>query len=229
MKINIMTLFPKLFDNYLKESLIGKAIKNNILDIDIYNIRDYSKNRAKSIDDYVYGGGSGMLMMAEPIVDCYRDIVKDKKIKTYYMSPRGKLFNQDIAREMSKEEELVLLCGHYEGIDERAIEIIGAEELSIGDFVLTGGELPAMVVIDTVVRYVKGVLSNDESVIDESFSNNLLEYPQYTRPYEYEEHKVPDILLSGDHKKVDDWRLQKSIEITKKNRPDLYKKYLEET
>ena len=224
-----MTLFPKLFDNYLKESLIGKAIKNNILDIDIYNIRDYSKNRAKSVDDYVYGGGSGMLMMAEPIVDCYRDIVKSKKIKTYYMSPRGKLFNQDIAREMSKEEELVLLCGHYEGIDERAIEIIGAEELSIGDFVLTGGELPAMVVIDTVVRYVKGVLSNDESVVDESFSNNLLEYPQYTRPYEYEEHKVPDILLSGDHKKVDDWRLQKSIEITKKNRPDLYKKYLEET
>ena len=224
-----MTLFPKLFDNYLRESLIGKAIKNNILDIDIYNIRDYSKNRAKSVDDYVYGGGSGMLMMAEPIVDCYRDIVKDKKIKTYYMSPRGKLFNQDIAREMSKEEELVLLCGHYEGIDERAIEIIGAEELSIGDFVLTGGELPAMVVIDTVVRYVKGVLSNDESVVDESFSNNLLEYPQYTRPYEYEEHKVPDILLSGDHKKVDDWRLQKSIEITKKNRPDLYKKYLEET
>ena len=224
-----MTLFPKLFDNYLKESLIGKAIKNNILDIDIYNIRDYSKNSARSVDDYVYGGGSGMLMMAEPIVDCYRDIVKDKKIKTYYMSPRGKLFNQDIAREMSKEEELVLLCGHYEGIDERAIEIIGAEELSIGDFVLTGGELPAMVVIDTVVRYVKGVLSNDESVVDESFSNNLLEYPQYTRPYEYEEHKVPDILLSGDHKKVDDWRLQKSIEITKKNRPDLYKKYLEET
>ena len=224
-----MTLFPKLFDNYLKESLIGKAIKNNILDIDIYNIRDYSKNSAHSVDDYVYGGGSGMLMMAEPIVDCYRDIVKDKKIKTYYMSPRGKLFNQDIAREMSKEEELVLLCGHYEGIDERAIEIIGAEELSIGDFVLTGGELPAMVVIDTVVRYVKGVLSNDESVIDESFSNNLLEYPQYTRPYEYEGRKVPDILLSGDHKKVDDWRLQKSIEITKKNRPDLYKKYLEET
>lgn len=226
MKIDIMTLFPDMFNDYVKESLIGKAVEKKILDISIKNIRDYTKQKSGSVDDYVYGGGNGMLMMAQPICDCYKDIVKGKKVKTYYLSPRGKLFTQDMAIEMSKEEEIVFLCGHYEGVDERAIKIIGAEELSIGDFVLTGGELPCMVVIDTIARFVDGVLSNGASTYDESFRNNLLEYPQYTRPAEYEGLKVPEILVSGDHKKVDEWRQEMAKEITKKNRPDMYEKYL---
>ena len=215
-----------MFDDFLRESLIGKAVEKNILDINVVNIRDYTKQKSGSVDDYVYGGGSGMLMMAQPIVDCHKDISNGKKIKTYYLSPRGKLFTQKMAEDMAKETDLIFLCGHYEGIDERAIELIDAEEISIGDFVLTGGELPCMVVIDTLARFVEGVLSNNESVLEESFANGLLEYPQYTRPYEYEGLKVPDILLSGDHEKVRKWRLEKSIEITKKNRPDLYDEYL---
>ena len=227
MKINIMTLFPSMFDDFKRESLIGKAIEKNILEINIFNIRDYTKQRANSVDDEVYGGGNGMLMMAQPIYDCYKSIVNGRdNLKTYYMSPKGKKFDQQLAIQMSKLDEFNILCGHYEGVDERAIELIKAEEISIGDYVLTGGELPAMVVIDTVARFVKGVLSNDESNKDETFMNSLLEYPQYTRPYEYEGLKVPDILLCGDHKKVEEWRLEKSIEITKKNRPDLYEKYL---
>ena len=223
-----MTLFPEMFDSFKNTSLIGKAIEKGILKINLYNIRDYTESKAKSVDDYVYGGGNGMLMMAQPIYDCYKDIVRDKKnFKTYYLSPRGRVFNQKTAIEMSKESEMILLCGHYEGVDERAIELINATEISIGDFVLTGGEIPCMAIIDSVARFVEGVLSNSESVLDESFNNSLLEYPQYTRPYEYEGLKVPDVLLSGDHKKVDEWRKEKSIEITKKNRPDLYNKYLE--
>ena len=221
-----MTLFPGLFENYLKESLIGKAIEKNILDIDVVNIRDYTNQKSKSVDDYVYGGGSGMLMMAQPIVDCHRAISKGEIVKTYYLSPRGKLFTQDMAIEMAKLPEIIFICGHYEGVDERAIELTNAEEISIGDFVLTGGELPAMVVIDTLARFVEGVLSNGESTSEESFRNYLLEYPQWTRPFEYEGLKVPEVLLSGDHKKVEKWRHDKSIEITKKNRPDLYEKYL---
>ena len=170
-----------------------------------------------------------MLMMAQPIYDCYKKIMEGKSnIKTYYMSPKGKTFNQEMAIKMSKETEINILCGHYEGVDERALQLINTEEISIGDYVLTGGELPAMVVIDSVARFVKGVLSNDESTSEESFMNNLLEYPQFTRPYEYEGLKVPDILLSGDHKKVSEWKLEQAIEITKKNRPDLYEKYLKD-
>ena len=229
MKINIMTLFPNMFDDFKRESLIGKALSKGILEINIFNIRDYTTKKANSVDDEVYGGGNGMLMMAQPIYDCFKDIVKGREdIKTYYMSPKGKTFNQDLAIEMSKLPEINILCGHYEGVDERALELIKAEEISIGDYVLTGGELPAMVVIDSLARFIKGVLSNEESTTEESFRNNLLEYPQYTRPYEYEGLKVPDILLSGDHKKVANWKLEKSIEITKKQRPDLYKKYVEE-
>lgn len=227
MKINIMTLFPDLFNDFLRESLIGKAVEKKILDISLYNIRDYTKQRANSVDDYVYGGGNGMLMMAQPIYDCYKKVIEGKTgVKTYYLSPKGKQFTQDLAIEMSKESEMNFLCGHYEGVDERALTLIGAEEISIGDYVLTGGELPCMVVIDTMARFIKGVLSNEESTEDESFRNNLLEYPQYTRPAEYEGLKVPEILISGDHKKVSEWRLNKSIEITKNNRPDLYEKYL---
>lgn len=229
MKINIMTIFPNMFNDFKRESLIGKAIEKKILEINICNIRDYTLQRANSVDDEVYGGGNGMLMMAQPIYDCYKKIIEGKSgVKTYYMSPKGKTFNQDMAISMSKLDEIVILCGHYEGVDERALKLINAEEISIGDYVLTGGEIPAMVVIDSLARFVKGVLSNDESTNEESFRNNLLEYPQYTRPYEYEGLKVPDILISGDHKKVSNWKLEKSIEITKKNRPDLYEKYLKD-
>ena len=229
MKVNIMTLFPDMFNDFMRESLIGKAVDKGLIKINIFNIRDFTKQRANSVDDEVYGGGNGMLMMAQPIYDCYRKVMDGKSgIKTYYMSPKGKTFNQNMAIEMSKNSEFNILCGHYEGVDERALKLIDAEEISIGDYVLTGGELPAMVVIDTVARFVKGVLSNDESTSEESFMNNLLEYPQYTRPYEYEGLKVPDILLSGDHKKVAKWQLDQAIEITKKNRPDLYEKYLKD-
>jgi tRNA (guanine37-N1)-methyltransferase len=224
-----MTIFPNMFNDFKRESLIGKAIEKGILEINVYNIRDYTLQRASSVDDEVYGGGNGMLMMAQPIYDCYKKITEGKSgIKTYYMSPKGKTFNQDMAISMSKLDEIVILCGHYEGVDERALQLINAEEISIGDYVLTGGEIPAMVVIDSLARFVKGVLSNDESTDEESFRNNLLEYPQYTRPYEYEGLKVPDILISGDHKKVSNWKLEQSIEITKKNRPDLYEKYLKD-
>lgn len=229
MKINIMTLFPSMFDDFKRESLIGKAIEKKILEINIFNIRDYTRQSAKSVDDEVYGGGNGMLMMAQPIYDCFKNITFGKKdYKTYYMSPKGQTFNQEMAINMSKENEIIILCGHYEGVDERALTLINAKEISIGDYVLTGGEIPAMVVIDSIARFVKGVLSNDESTTEESFRNNLLEYPQYTRPREYEGLIVPEILLSGDHKKVEKWRLEQSIEITKKNRPDLYEKYLRE-
>lgn len=229
MKINIMTLFPSMFNDFKRESLIGKAIEKRILEINVFNIRDFTKQRANSVDDEVYGGGNGMLMMAQPIYDCYKSIVGEKSdVKTYYLSPKGKTFNQETAINMSKYDELVFLCGHYEGVDERALELINAEEISIGDYVLTGGELPCMVVIDAIARFVKGVLSNEESTSEESFMNNLLEYPQYTRPAEYEGLKVPEILLSGDHKKVNEWKLNKAIEITKKNRPDLYEKYMKE-
>ena len=229
MKINIMTIFPNMFDDFKRESLIGKAISKGILEINIYNIRDYSKDTHKSVDDEVYGGGNGMLIMAQPIYDCYKAIMDGKcDINTYYMSPKGKRFDQETAINMSKEDEINILCGHYEGVDERALKLISAKELSIGDYVLTGGEIPAMVVIDSVARFVKGVLSNEESTSEESFRNNLLEYPQWTRPYEYEGLKVPDILLSGDHKKVKEYNLMRAIEITKENRPDLYEKYLKD-
>lgn len=221
-----MTLFPGMFDDFLRESLIGKAIEKRLLEVDIVNIRDYSKSKSGSVDDYVYGGGSGMLMQVDPIVSCHRDICKGRDIKTYYLSPRGKLFNQEMAKNMAVDDEIIFICGHYEGIDERAIELTKAIEISIGDYVLTGGELPCMIVIDTVARFVKGVLSNEESANDESFAHGLLEYPQYTRPSEYEGLKVPEVLLSGDHAKVDEWRLEKSLELTKENRPDLYEKYI---
>lgn len=227
MIFNVMTLFPCMFTEFSKTSIIGRAIENNIININLFNIRDYSDKKSKSVDDYVYGGGQGMLMCCQPIYDCYKDIVKDKNIRTLYTSPKGRKLDQEFAKELSKEEQLVILCGHYEGIDHRAIELINAEEVSIGDFILTGGEIATMIIIDCVSRLLPNVLSNENSTLDESFSNYLLEYPQFTRPEVYEGLKVPEILLSGDHKKVSEWRLNKSIEITKKYRPDLYKKYLD--
>lgn len=227
MIFNIMTLFPEMFNEFKQTSIIGRAIEKQQIHINLFNIRDYSDKKSKSVDDYVYGGGQGMLMCCQPIYDCYKDIVKGKKIRTLYTSPKGRVLNQEFSKELSNEEQLVILCGHYEGIDHRAIELLNAEEVSIGDYVLTGGEIPAMIIVDCVSRLLPKVLSNKNSSLDESFSNDLLEYPQYTRPEVYEGLKVPEILLSGDHKKVSDWRLQQSIEITKKYRPDLYKKYLD--
>ncbi len=228
MKIDILTLFPEMFLP-LQTSIIGRAQENNLLKINLVNYRDYSKDRLKHVDDTPYGGGAGMVIKPEPIYDAYKDLVaksNSKSKKVIYMSPKGKLFNQQMAKELSKEEHLIILCGHYEGVDERIIEEIVDEEISIGDYVLTGGELPAMCLVDAVARNIDGVLS-DDSTIDESFSNGLLEYPQYTRPEEFMGRKVPEILLSGDHAKVDDWRLMKSLEITKERRPDLYEKYIQ--
>ena len=226
MIFNIMTLFTEMFSSFIDTSIIKRAINNHIISINLYDIRDYSKLKSKSVDDYVYGGGEGMLMMAEPIYECYKDICKQNKIKTIYLSPKGKMFTNEMAKKFATYNELILLCGHYEGVDERALQLIDAEEVSIGDYILTGGELAAMVLIDSISRFVPLVLSNENSNKNDSFNNGLLECPQWTRPYEYKGLKVPDILLSGNHTLVNEWKLNSSIEITKKNRPDLYQKYL---
>ena len=234
MRFDIMTLFPEMVMNGLETSIIGRAVKNKILEIEAWNIRDYAFNKHSSVDDYPYGGGAGMLMQAEPVYQTYLAIQEKaalpegKRPRVIYLSPQGKPFNQKMAEDFAKEDELVLLCGHYEGIDERVLEEIVTDYVSAGDYVLTGGELPAMVVMDAVARLVPGVLNNDESAQFESFHDNLLEYPQYTRPEEFEGRKVPPVLLCGDHAKVEAWRLEQSIERTKKFRPDLYEKYRQE-
>ena len=219
MKISILTLFPDMF-NALNESIIGRATKAGKIQINAVNIRDYSKDKHKKCDDAPFGGGAGMLMTPQPIADAIMAVDPDKKAKRIYLSPKGKTLNQALVRELAKEEELVLLCGHYEGVDQRVIDLFIDEEISIGDYVLTGGELPAMVLVDSVARYVDGVIAT-ESLSQESFSEGLLEYPQYTRPQVFMGLEVPEVLVSGDHKKVDDWRRNKSIELTKKNRPEL--------
>ncbi|MBS5857647.1 MAG: tRNA (guanosine(37)-N1)-methyltransferase TrmD [Clostridium sp.] len=220
MKFDILTLFPEMFEN-LKQSIIGRAIEKNIININLINIRDFSKDKHKKVDDTPYGGGAGMVMKPDIVYSAYNSI-KDKNARVIYMSPQGKTLNQEKVEELSKEEHLVILCGHYEGIDQRVLDKIVDEEISIGDYVLTGGELPAMVLIDSVSRYVEGVLKED-SIKEESFSNGLLEYPQYTRPEVFEGEKVPEILLSGHHENISKWRKEKSLEITKKKRPELIK------
>lgn len=220
MKFDILTLFPEMFEN-LKQSIIGRAIEKNIININLINIRDFSKDKHKKVDDTPYGGGAGMVMKPDVVYNAYNSI-KEKNAKVIYMSPQGKTLNQEKVEELSKEEHLIILCGHYEGIDQRVLDKIVDEEISIGDYVLTGGELPAMVLIDSVSRYVEGVLKED-SIKEESFSNGLLEYPQYTRPEVFEGEKVPEILLSGHHENINKWRKEKSLEITKKKRPELIK------
>lgn len=220
MKFDILTLFPEMFEN-LRQSIIGRAIEKNIININLINIRDFSKDKHKKVDDTPYGGGAGMVMKPDVVYSAYNSI-KDKNARVIYMSPQGKTLNQEKVEELSKEEHLVILCGHYEGIDQRVLDKIVDEEISIGDYVLTGGELPAMVLIDSVSRYVEGVLKED-SIKEESFSNGLLEYPQYTRPEVFEGEKVPEILLSGHHENISKWRKEKSLEITKKKRPELIK------
>ena len=221
MQFDVLTLFPEMF-SILDESIIGRAKKNKKIDINIVNIRDFSKNKHNKVDDTPYGGGAGMVMMPDVVYRAYNSLENKENAKVIYMSPQGKKLNQEKVKELSKENHLIILCGHYEGIDQRVLDKIVDEEISIGDYVLTGGELPAMVLIDSVSRYVEGVL-NKESIKEESFSENLLEYPQYTRPEVFEGEKVPEVLLSGNHKEIDKWRKEKSLEITKKKRPDLLK------
>ena len=207
----------------LKESIIGRAVDSNKIQINIYDIRDYANNKHKRCDDYPFGGGAGMVMMPEPIALAIESIDKEHKARRIYMSPKGKTFSQSMVKTLIDYEHIILLCGHYEGIDQRVIDLYIDEEISIGDYVLTGGELPAMVVTDAISRYVEGVISK-ESLSEESFSNGLLEYPQYTRPQEFKGVKVPEVLLSGNHGEVDKWRKEQSIKITKKYRPDLLDK-----
>lgn len=227
-KYYVMTLFPDMIKNVVSESITGRAIKNGIIDVEAYNIRDYTKDPHNHVDDYPFGGGAGMLMQVQPILDCYRAITEkiDHPVRVLNMSPEGKRFDQKMAMELSKEDDLIFLCGHYEGIDERALQLLQVENVSIGDYILTGGELPALSMIDAISRLVHGVLNKDASYEIESFSDGLLEFPQYTRPAEIEGLRVPDILLSGDHKKVDAWRHEQSLNRTKELRPDLYEAYV---
>ena len=218
MKFDVLTLFPEMFHS-LNESIIGRAKEKGLIEINLINIRDFSKDKHKKVDDTPYGGGAGMVIKPDVVYDAYAS-VKEEKAKVIYLTPQGKILNQQKVKELSKENHLILLCGHYEGIDQRALDETVDEEISIGDYVLTGGELPAMVLIDSVSRYVKGVL-NEDSTQEESFSNNLLEYPQYTRPEEFRGKKVPEVLISGHHENIKKWREEKSLEVTKKKRPDL--------
>lgn len=223
MNYHILTLFPEMVLNGLHTSIIGRAVEKGLLSIEAIDIRSYSREKHRHVDDAPYGGGAGMVMQPMPICDAYDDLCGKigKKPRVIYMTPQGRVFNQRIAEELAKEEDLVFLCGHYEGIDERALELIATDYLSIGDYVLTGGELPAMVMIDCISRLVPGVLNNHVSAEFESFHDNLLEYPQYTRPEEYRGLKVPEVLLSGHHKNIDLWRRQQSIKRTLERRPDL--------
>ena len=223
MNFYIMTLFPEMVMDGLHTSIIGRAVNNGLLSIEAVNIRDYAFNKHNSVDDYPYGGGAGMLMQAEPVYQCYRALEEriGKKPRVVYLSPQGKTFHQEMAEEFAKEEELVFLCGHYEGIDERVLEEIVTDYVSIGDYVLTGGELPAMIMVDAISRLVPGVLHNDVSAEFESFQDHLLEYPQYSRPEVWHDKRVPEVLMSGHHANIEKWRRQQSVIRTAKNRPDL--------
>ena len=223
MKINILTIFPEMFAP-LKMSMLGRAAENGILEFDITDIRDYTTDKHNRVDDTPYGGGAGMVMQVQPVMDAYD--AKGYGGRVIYMSPRGTILSEDLARDLAAEDEITMICGHYEGIDQRVLDRLGAEEVSIGDYVLTGGELPAMVLIDTVARFIDGVLSGEDSVNDESIYSGLLEYPQYSKPREYDGDEVPEILLSGNHGEIDLWRWEQSLKLTKERRPDLFEKYL---
>lgn len=226
MRFHIMTLFPEIFNSYMDESIMKRAVEKGIIEVHIYNIRDFSNNKHKKVDDYPFGGGAGMVMTPQPIYDTYKHIITTHNINNpsvIYLTPKGKVYNQSMAKQMSLKEDIILLCGHYEGIDERIIDLIVTDEISIGDYVLTGGELPALIMIDSISRLIPGVLNQEESFEEESFKDNLLEYPHYTRPRDFEGLKVPEVLLSGNHKKIDEWRREESIRITKERRFDLYK------
>ena len=219
MKFDVLTLFPEMFEP-IKHSIINRAVEKNVIDINLINIRDFSKDKHNHVDDTPYGGGAGMVMQADVVYDAYNSIEGKENAKVIYLTPKGQTLNQNKVRELSKEDHLILLCGHYEGIDQRVLDEIVDEEISVGDYVLTGGELPAMVVVDSVSRYVNGVLS-EGSTNEESFSNNLLEYPQYTRPENFHGNSVPEVLTSGNHQEIAKWRFEQSLITTYKKRPDL--------
>jgi tRNA (guanine37-N1)-methyltransferase len=228
MNFHVLTLFPEMVLDGINTSITGRAMENGTISVEAVNIRDYSLDKHLKVDDYPYGGGAGLVMRADPVCRAY-DALKsrlDGNPRVVYMTPVGYTFNQEMAKDFAKEQDLVILCGHYEGIDERALESIVTDYVSIGDYVLTGGELAAMVVIDAVSRLVPGVLHNDISAVTESFEDGLLEYPQYTRPDVYNGMAVPEVLLSGNHANVDKWRHEQALERTKKYRPDLYERYL---
>lgn len=223
MKIDILTLFPEMFSLF-NESIIGRAKEKGLFEINPVNIRDYSKDKHRKVDDYPYGGGSGLVMSVQPIRDALKEIKKANDGPVIFLGPKGKTFDQNTAKRLAQEERLIFLCGHYEGIDERLYEDID-EEISLGDFILTGGEMAAIPIIDSILRLREGVLGRDESSVEESFSENLLEYPQYTRPEVYEGQQVPDVLLSGHHENIRQWRRYQMLMVTKEKRPDLYAKH----
>ena len=229
MNFHVLTLFPEMIMNGLETSILGRAAAKGIVSFEAVNIRDYTLERHGKVDDYPYGGGAGMVMQAEPIYRAYEALVEKigKKPRVIYMTPQGQTFNQSIAEDLAKEEDLVFLCGHYEGVDERVLEMIATDYLSAGDYVLTGGELPAMMMIDCISRLVPGVLNNNVSAEFETFHDNLLEYPQYTRPAVWHDREVPPVLLTGHHKNIAEWRSAQSLEETKNKRPDLYASYLD--
>lgn len=227
MKIDVLTLFPEMFVPVTTSSILGRAAEKNLIDVRLTDIREYTNNKHRKVDDYPFGGGQGMVMMPQPIFDALRAVgAEDKKI--LYMSPRGRVLDREKIQELSKLLEFVVLCGHYEGVDQRAIDFWNMEEISIGDYILTGGELPAMVLIDSVARLIPGVLSGEDSAMEESVYSGLLEYPQYTQPREYENLQVPEVLLSGHHKNINLWRFEKSLELTRDVRPDLFETYCRE-
>lgn len=223
MNFHVLTLFPEMIMQGVNTSITGRAMANNLINIEAINIRDFSGNKHGQVDDYPYGGGAGMVMQPGPIYDAYKSVLDKSKSKprVIYMTPQGRTFNQEMAKEFAEQEDLVILCGHYEGVDERILEMIVTDNVSIGDYVLTGGELPAMVMIDAISRLVPGVLGNETSATHESFSENLLEGPQYTRPETFMDKKVPEILLSGHHANIEKWRHEQAIQRTKERRPDL--------
>jgi len=226
MKFDILTLFPDMFGAVLGDSIIGRAAQKGIIELNVVNIRDFSKNKHRKTDDYPFSGGGGMLMTPQPVYDAYMSIAGklEKKPHTVYLSPQGKVFDQERAKELSELDEVVLLCGHYEGVDQRVLDMIVDEEISMGDFVLTGGEIPAMAIVDTVSRLIPGVLANEKSYSDESHYSGLLEYPQYTHPQEFMGVKIPEILISGHHKNIEKWKREQSLITTLKKRPDLLEK-----
>ena len=232
MNFYVMTLFPELIDSVVTTSILGRAVNKGLINVKTINIRDYTNNKHNRVDDYTYGGGAGMLMQAQPIYDCHRAILEmigdngGEKVRTIYLTPQAKVFEQSDAKRFANEENIILLCGHYEGIDERVLEEIVTDYVSIGDYVLTGGELPALVCIDAISRMVPGVLGNEVSGETESFDNGLLEYPQYSRPEIWMDKKVPDVLMSGHHANIEKWRLEQSLIRTQERRPDLYEKYI---
>ncbi|NLB24769.1 MAG: tRNA (guanosine(37)-N1)-methyltransferase TrmD [Clostridiales bacterium] len=227
MKITILTIFPEMFSAVFNNSMLKLACEKGLLAVDVIDIREYTKDKHKKVDDTPFGGGAGMVMMAQPVFDALKK-VKSKGQGLIYMSPKGKVIDEEYLRALSKRDEITILCGHYEGVDQRILDYFKAEEVSIGDYVLTGGELPAMVLIDSMARFIEGVLKGNESVEEESLYMGLLEYPHYTKPREYEGLKVPEVLFSGNHEEIEDWKFEESLRLTKKRRPDLFERYLED-